>query len=233
MFNLIMFLFMVLLFFVLTPGILFTLPPKSNKTVVALVNGVIFALIWNFSHKMLWNLTEGFNPNIPDTNSQSSSSDVNTSSNVNLLTMPNKSEISDRSDSGNMKNQLYTPETSNMNVSNISAGQSFNYSSDTKNPLMTNPSPMIKPNKFAISDPQKNMIIDNPPKTNKITDYIKYFNKNDSINGNIIADDYMNIINSKEKIINFIKSIIDSKQITNSKIIIAYRNFMSVLNKNI
>ena len=55
-----MFLFSTLLFFVLTPGILLTIPPKSSKTTVAIVHALVFAIIWHFTHKLVWNATEGF-----------------------------------------------------------------------------------------------------------------------------------------------------------------------------
>ena len=54
-----MFLFVTLLFFVLTPGIVVTLPPKSSKYVVAIVHGIVFALIWYFTHKLVWNAIDG------------------------------------------------------------------------------------------------------------------------------------------------------------------------------
>jgi hypothetical protein len=44
--------FTALLFVVLTPGILLTLPSKaSGKIVIALVHGLIFALIYHLTHK--------------------------------------------------------------------------------------------------------------------------------------------------------------------------------------
>ena len=59
MFNLYMFLFSALLFFVLTPGILLSLPPKSGPTTVALVHALVFALVFALTHKMVMNLTGG------------------------------------------------------------------------------------------------------------------------------------------------------------------------------
>lgn len=53
-----MFLFTAVLFFLLTPGILVTLPPKSSKYVVAIVHGIVFALIWCFTCKLVSNLTQ-------------------------------------------------------------------------------------------------------------------------------------------------------------------------------
>ena len=55
-----MFLFNILLFFVLTPGILLTIPSKSSKTTVTLVHAVIFALVLHLTNKLVWNVTEAF-----------------------------------------------------------------------------------------------------------------------------------------------------------------------------
>ena len=55
--------FTALLFVVLTPGVLLTIPPKGSKVVVAVVHGIIFALIYHFTHKAVWRMTrkyEGF-----------------------------------------------------------------------------------------------------------------------------------------------------------------------------
>jgi len=54
-----MFLFSALLFFVLTPGILLSLPPNSGKYVVALVHALVFALVWSLTHKLVWNYSYG------------------------------------------------------------------------------------------------------------------------------------------------------------------------------
>ena len=42
----VMFLFTALLFFLLTPGILVTLPPKGKKMTVAAVHAVLFGLLF-------------------------------------------------------------------------------------------------------------------------------------------------------------------------------------------
>ena len=66
MFHLSMFLFSVILFFILSPGILFTIPlkisknSKSNTYVIALVHALVFATVWHFTHKIIWKATEGF-----------------------------------------------------------------------------------------------------------------------------------------------------------------------------
>jgi hypothetical protein len=49
-----MFIFTALLFFVLTPGIVLSLPPKGSKLTVAAVHAVVFALIFTFTHKLVW-----------------------------------------------------------------------------------------------------------------------------------------------------------------------------------
>lgn len=46
-----MVLYTVLLFFVLVPGVLVTLPPKANKTTAALTHAVVFALVYHLSYK--------------------------------------------------------------------------------------------------------------------------------------------------------------------------------------
>jgi len=55
--------FLAVLFILLTPGVLLTIPPKGSKVVVAVVHGIIFALIYHFTHKAVWRMTrkyEGF-----------------------------------------------------------------------------------------------------------------------------------------------------------------------------
>ena len=48
-------LFVVLLFVLLTPGVLLTLPSsRSSLLTVALVHGIVFALVYHFTHKMVW-----------------------------------------------------------------------------------------------------------------------------------------------------------------------------------
>ena len=49
----IMFLYTALLFFLLTPGILLTLPPKGKKMTVAAVHALVFGSIWGLTHKMV------------------------------------------------------------------------------------------------------------------------------------------------------------------------------------
>jgi hypothetical protein len=55
--NILLFLILVVLFVLLTPGIVVYLPPKSSKLTTAITHGVIFAVIWSLSHKFLWRTT--------------------------------------------------------------------------------------------------------------------------------------------------------------------------------
>ena len=52
--------FTALLFVVLTPGILVTLPPKGSNLVVAVTHGLLFALVYHLLHKTLSHLTKKF-----------------------------------------------------------------------------------------------------------------------------------------------------------------------------
>lgn len=47
-------LYVAILFFVLTPGVLVRLPPKGGKFTVAAVHTVVFALIFHFGQKMVF-----------------------------------------------------------------------------------------------------------------------------------------------------------------------------------
>jgi hypothetical protein len=57
--NLFVSLYVVLLFVLLTPGVLLTLPKGGSKLTVAVVHGFVFALVWHFTHKMVWRATAG------------------------------------------------------------------------------------------------------------------------------------------------------------------------------
>ena len=59
-----MMLFMITLFYVLTPGIFVTLPdslPKTDKYTVALVHAIIFGLIYMIAHKIILQITSDNN----------------------------------------------------------------------------------------------------------------------------------------------------------------------------
>jgi len=56
--NVYMTLFTALLFFVLTPGVVLTLPKGGDKMTVAAVHAVVFALVYHLTHKAVWKLTK-------------------------------------------------------------------------------------------------------------------------------------------------------------------------------
>ena len=51
MLNICIFVLQVLLFVLLTPGILIVLPPKSSKLIVALTHGIVFSALWVLLYK--------------------------------------------------------------------------------------------------------------------------------------------------------------------------------------
>ena len=55
------FLFTVVLFYALIPGVLVRLPPGASPMVVNLTHAVVFALIYSFTHKLVWRATYGIN----------------------------------------------------------------------------------------------------------------------------------------------------------------------------
>lgn len=57
--NIFMALYAFILFFVLTPGIVLSLPPKGSKTVVALTHALVFAVVWYLTSKFVWKATSG------------------------------------------------------------------------------------------------------------------------------------------------------------------------------
>jgi hypothetical protein len=55
--NIILFVYIFLLFVLLTPGILLSLPPKGSKWTVAIVHGLVFALVWCLTNKYVWEIS--------------------------------------------------------------------------------------------------------------------------------------------------------------------------------
>lgn len=53
-------LYIIALFYVLTPGVLVSLPRKGSKMVVALTHAVIFALVFQFTYKLVLNIVSRF-----------------------------------------------------------------------------------------------------------------------------------------------------------------------------
>jgi hypothetical protein len=61
--SLLVSLYAAILFFVLVPGVLLSIPRKGSKLVVAAVHALVFGLIYHFTHKLVWRLgvsLEGF-----------------------------------------------------------------------------------------------------------------------------------------------------------------------------
>jgi len=56
MIHILMSIYVALLFVILTPGVLITLPPNSSRLTVAVVHGVVFALVYHFTHKTVWRM---------------------------------------------------------------------------------------------------------------------------------------------------------------------------------
>jgi len=52
--NLVMFLYVALLAFALSPGVLVSLPPGADKTTVALTHSVVIALVYAMTHVMVF-----------------------------------------------------------------------------------------------------------------------------------------------------------------------------------
>jgi hypothetical protein len=55
--NLYMSLYLALLFVVLTPGVVLSLPPGGSKLVVAATHGLVFAIVYHLSNKAVLNAT--------------------------------------------------------------------------------------------------------------------------------------------------------------------------------
>jgi hypothetical protein len=55
--NWIMFGYVAVLFFLLTPNILLSLPPKGSKYVVAFVHALVFAAVLCFTKEFVWNMS--------------------------------------------------------------------------------------------------------------------------------------------------------------------------------
>ena len=60
MYHLYMALFVAVLFFLLTPGILLRLPPGGSKYTVAAVHAVVFVIVYHLTHKTVANLVNSY-----------------------------------------------------------------------------------------------------------------------------------------------------------------------------
>jgi len=57
--NVVMTLFTALLFVLLVPGVVLSLPPKGSLLTKAVVHGLVFALVYHFTHKAVWQFSTG------------------------------------------------------------------------------------------------------------------------------------------------------------------------------
>lgn len=55
--NVFILFYVFVLFFVLTPGILLSLPPKGSKYIVAAFHALVFTIVWSLTHKFVWKLS--------------------------------------------------------------------------------------------------------------------------------------------------------------------------------
>jgi hypothetical protein len=60
MFHVSTFLFTAVLFYVLTPGILLSLPPKGSKMMVAATHALVFAVVFQLTYKMVLQMSKRF-----------------------------------------------------------------------------------------------------------------------------------------------------------------------------
>jgi len=56
--NVVMAVYIALLFIALTPGVLLSLPPGGSKLVVAATHGAVFTAVYWVTHKSVWNATK-------------------------------------------------------------------------------------------------------------------------------------------------------------------------------
>ena len=57
MLNLAMLVYVAVLFYVLTPGILVSLPSRGSKMVVAATHAIVFAVVFKLTYKAVWKMT--------------------------------------------------------------------------------------------------------------------------------------------------------------------------------
>ena len=64
--HIFMLIYIFVLFVVLTPGVLLSLPPKSKLLTKALVHGLVFIIVFHFTHKLvyktIYKMKEGLDP---------------------------------------------------------------------------------------------------------------------------------------------------------------------------
>ena len=54
MMHILMSVYVVFLFILLTPGVLLRLPARGSILTAALVHGIVFAIVLQFTHKIVW-----------------------------------------------------------------------------------------------------------------------------------------------------------------------------------
>jgi hypothetical protein len=89
--SLLVSLYAAILFFVLTPGILISLPKGGKKFQVAGLHALVFAVIFHFTHKLVWRFgvsLEGMTPTTKSTTTASptTASPTNTSPQIQYYT---------------------------------------------------------------------------------------------------------------------------------------------------
>jgi hypothetical protein len=57
-----MLLYTFVLFFLLTPGVLLTLPPKASTVIVALTHALVFTLLMWLTNAAVWSIAKGNSP---------------------------------------------------------------------------------------------------------------------------------------------------------------------------
>jgi succinate dehydrogenase/fumarate reductase cytochrome b subunit len=57
--NVVMTLFTALLFVLLVPGVVLSLPPKGSLLTKAIVHGLVFALVYHLTYGMVWQFSTG------------------------------------------------------------------------------------------------------------------------------------------------------------------------------
>lgn len=55
--GLVVAIYVFILFILLTPGVLLTLPRGGSKLTVAAVHALVFAVVYYFTHKLVWQLS--------------------------------------------------------------------------------------------------------------------------------------------------------------------------------
>ena len=60
--------YIAILFIILTPGVLFSIPPHTSTLIKAVIHGILFAVVYFFTNKRVWQIvtTEGFKKSSTD-----------------------------------------------------------------------------------------------------------------------------------------------------------------------